>query len=511
MMAWFRRKNEIDDAINAGQLDRAIELTNRLGNSSASQNHRQQLTEALLERAKEAASNDRLSDAWQAISQAANFADTLQSELVSQATQQLQQQTLDTADAKLQAGQNQEAADLVQLMKKRSVSNQRGDQISSAASMLTTTDCLASAGKLEEAIESLESVQRLYPELSGLKERIGVQQERKKQLDSLTDSLQSAALSCHWNDVSKLCDQILELAPQHEIALGAKRHARQRVKRRTSVGSRLTNVPESKQDDELLVTPTVSNTSSVPVNLSLKDTAAPQKFGGSESSINVPEESSGSKDLASSESSSDQDARVADASSFLIWVDGVGGYLVCTKPVNFIGQAMEGASVSIPLQADVRQRHARVETIAGQHLIQPLGDVAVDGREVPVDESIAIRTGQQISLGTKVRLVYRQDHPLSKSARLEYVSRHRTLPWSDGVILAGQSIILGPNPNNQIFCPNWKCDLVLFRRNEQWFARCKQEFCVDEQTLANESEIRFDSRVFGDNFSLKLEPVFLNT
>ena len=27
MMAWFRRKNEIDDAINAGQLDRAMELT----------------------------------------------------------------------------------------------------------------------------------------------------------------------------------------------------------------------------------------------------------------------------------------------------------------------------------------------------------------------------------------------------------------------------------------------------------------------------------------------------
>ena len=47
-MAWFRRKNAIDDAIDAGQLDRAIELTSRLGDSKASKNHRVQLTEALI-------------------------------------------------------------------------------------------------------------------------------------------------------------------------------------------------------------------------------------------------------------------------------------------------------------------------------------------------------------------------------------------------------------------------------------------------------------------------------
>ena len=110
----------------------------------------------------------------------------------------------------------------------------------------------------------------------------------------------------------------------------------------------------------------------------------------------------------------------------------------------------------------------------------------------------------------RVKLSYQQDHPLSKSARLDFVSRHRTLPWSDGVILAAQSIILGPNPNNHIFCPNWKSNLVLFRRSEKWFAKCTLEFCVDEQALANESEIQFDSRLHGDSFSLKLEPVFLN-
>ena len=275
-MAWFRRKNEIDDAIDAGQLDRAVELTKRLGDNKASKTHRQQLTEALIRRVQEVAEADRLPAAWQAISQAASFANTRQNELVSRTTEQLQKQTLDIAETKLKTGENQQAVDLVQLLTERSLSNQRGDQIGSAAKLLTTTDRLASAGKLEEAIENLKSVQRLYPELAGMDERIVDQQNKKNQLDSLTDSLQSAALSCKWNEVCLLCNQILELAPEHEIALGAKRHARQRIKRRTSAGSRLTNVPESKQDDELLAPPVASNCSDANVDSSFRETTAPQ-------------------------------------------------------------------------------------------------------------------------------------------------------------------------------------------------------------------------------------------
>ena len=55
MMAWFRRKNEIDNAINAGQLDRAMELARRLGDSKAAREHRRKLTEALILRANSAA------------------------------------------------------------------------------------------------------------------------------------------------------------------------------------------------------------------------------------------------------------------------------------------------------------------------------------------------------------------------------------------------------------------------------------------------------------------------
>lgn len=505
IMAWFRRKNEIDDAINAGQLDRAMELTRRLGESKAAREHRRQLTEALILRTNSAAETEDFPFAWQTLAHAASFADPRQQTLVSQTTRQLQSQTVNSADAVLQAGQVQQAAGLVKLLAERDLSNQKSKQIGSVADLLKSVDQLTLVGKLDESIEHLESAQGLYPNLPGLQERLAEHQRQKQQLDSLTQSLQSAALSCKWNEVGQLCDQILEIAPQHEIAVGAKRHAMQRVKRRTSVGSRLTNVPQSpKPDDDLVIKPKSSGggSASSTNSANVKDTAAIDSEAPA---------SSASSDKVDSALEVEQDFSLAPlASSFLIWVDGVGGYLVCTKQINFIGQATEGSTVSIPLQADVRQRHARIETIAGQHLIQPLGPVAVAGRQVPVDESIAIKSGQLISLGDKVELSYRQEHPLSKSARLDFVSRHRTLPWSDGVILAGQSIILGPNPNNHVFCPGWKADLILFRRNDQWFAKSKIGFCVDDQALANEEEIRFDSRLYGDSFSLKLEPVFLD-
>ena len=497
MMAWFRRKNEIDDAISAGQLDRAMELTRRLGDSKAAREHRRELTEALILRANSAAETADFSVAWQTLTQAASFADSQQQTLLSQTTQQLQDQTISNADEALHAGQPLQAAGLLKLLADRDLSNQKSEQIGSVAELLQSVDQLTLAGKFDDTIECLQSAQRLYPDLPGLSERLAEHQEQKQELDLLSDSLQSAALSCKWNEVCQLCDQILVIAPRHEIAVGAKRHAMQRIKRRTSVGSRLTNVPESpKGDDDLVVKPSGGGRASV---ANVKDTA----FAESES---LAKSTSSNLDSAS-----DQDFSLPPlSSSFLIWIDGVGGYLVCTDPINFIGQAVEGSTVSIPLQADVRQRHARIETITGQHLVQPLGPVAIAGREVPVDESVAIKSGQLILLGDRVELAYRQDHPLSKSARLDFVSRHRTLPWSDGVILAGQSIVLGPNPNNHVFCPGWKADLILFRRNDQWFAKSKIGFCVDEQAMASEAEIRFDSRLYGDSFSLKLEPVFLD-
>ena len=197
--------------------------------------------------------------------------------------------------------------------------------------------------------------------------------------------------------------------------------------------------------------------------------------------------------------------RVASDDSFSLWVDGVGGYLVCTGKVNTMGQAVAQASISIPIQGDLRRRHARLETVGGQHLLQPLGSVLVDGELI--ESPVEVKHQQTIGFDGGVKLKYTQSHPLSKTARLDFVSRHRTQPWSDAVLLASQSIILGPNRDNHVYCPMWRFDLMLFERNGKWFCRTNESFEIDDQTVDKEGGIQFDSRIVGEDFSLTLERV----
>ena len=106
-----------------------------------------------------------------------------------------------------------------------------------------------------------------------------------------------------------------------------------------------------------------------------------------------------------------------------------------------------------------------------------------------------------------VKLRYSQSHPLSKTARLDCVSRHRTLPWSDAILLASQAIILGPNRDNHVFCPDWKDDLIIFQRNGKWHCRTTGAIEIDGQSFSQEGPIQFNSRIDGEDFSLTLEPV----
>src|SRR5213078_2141129 len=45
---------------------------------------------------------------------------------------------------------------------------------------------------------------------------------------------------------------------------------------------------------------------------------------------------------------------------FFLWVDGVGGYLVCLSPRVTFGQATAEGPIDVPLFADVSRLHAEV-------------------------------------------------------------------------------------------------------------------------------------------------------
>lgn len=481
-MSFGNRQKLASRAMVGGDLDQAVEHFKR-DRSQQSFNGRRlarRLTTALVQRAEHASSLGNFSIAWQDLSAASELAGPSDADSISRQKNQLVELTIESADSLLFNGKVTHAVQLINQLSSRKIMDWRADRILNVSRCLQSAEDFAANGRFHESIQQLELARNLQPDLPYIESRLAVGRQRDVQMKELTAELQSSALKCQWSDVSKCCQKILAIAPRHEIALDAQRHCLTHMRKKTSTGLRVTNVPDKAR------------------------ISASNPFF----QLDQPSNQSNS-DQADTNSGADNTIHeVNDVDSFLLWVDGVGGFLVCTSRVNTVGQAMPHANISIPVQGDLRRRHARLETVAGNHLIQPLGPVTIDGNLVA--SPAEIKHNQTIALDGGVRFKYLQPHPLSKTARLDFVSRHRTCPWSDAILLASQSIILGPNRANHVFCPSWRFDLMLFERSGKWFCRTKEMFEIDDREIDKEGEINFDSRIVGEDFSLTLEPVFVS-
>jgi pSer/pThr/pTyr-binding forkhead associated (FHA) protein len=178
-------------------------------------------------------------------------------------------------------------------------------------------------------------------------------------------------------------------------------------------------------------------------------------------------------------------------------VDGVGGYLVCLDDEIVIGQASpENAvgpnRVDLAIRGDISRRHAVIHRRGESYTIEPLGIVQVNGRRIR--DCTLIADGAEIVLGDNVRLRFRQPHPLSASARLEFVSRHRSHPYSDAVLLMAESCVLGAGERNHAVCHDWKQDVVLYREGEELCCRTMQQACTPTRSVSegpNAPRLRF--------------------
>jgi hypothetical protein len=188
-----------------------------------------------------------------------------------------------------------------------------------------------------------------------------------------------------------------------------------------------------------------------------------------------------------------------------VWIDAVGGFLVCLDDNVSLGQAVPGTPVAVPIAGDVSRRHAAIRRADGAYLVTPYHDLRVAGNRVT--GPTALCDGDELELGSRVTLRFRQPHALSASARLEMLSNHRIQPPCDGVLLMADACILGPGPNSHVVCRHWSTDLVLFRRRDQLHIRSPHAVEVDGVPCEGTSRVRRDSRICGPDFCLSLEPV----
>jgi len=192
-------------------------------------------------------------------------------------------------------------------------------------------------------------------------------------------------------------------------------------------------------------------------------------------------------------------------SRFLLWVDAVGGFLVCDGPQVRLGQAVPGNSVEVPLLADLSRHHATILRDAEGYLLQPIAATLLN--EQPLAKSAWLADGAIFGLGRSLRMRFRRPHPLSATAILEFLSHHQTQPTTSGVLLAAETCILGPAPQCHVVCRQWPAEVVLYRRPDGWYCRTGGSLEIDGRQYVGSGPVTPGARVVGEHFSFTLEAI----
>jgi hypothetical protein len=193
------------------------------------------------------------------------------------------------------------------------------------------------------------------------------------------------------------------------------------------------------------------------------------------------------------------------ADRFMLWIDAVGGYWVCLGDDLLVGQPGAAGEADIPILADISSRHARIRRDGEGYLIDALREVRVGGRKI--EATGLLGDGSRIEIGSGVKFAMRCPHPLSLTARLDFVSRHRTQPPADAVLLLADSCVLGPKPHSHVVCRDWAREVIIFRHEEKFICHAAGHFEIDGVPCRNRGQLQLNSRVCGDGFSFSLEPL----
>jgi hypothetical protein len=350
--------------------------------------------------------------------------------------------------ALLEAGEPARAVEAVARLRDRAVRQPELEPLEEAARGWDRAREQAGRGEFSQAVQGVERVRRLLPAAPAALDRFHNDlEQRGRVFAGLLVRLHETANRRDWHEVMQLAEQVLAIAPNHPEARKARAQAWKAIEPTTVVvpaGTRAVRAPEPAPPEP------------------------PKRF--------------------------------------LLWIDGVGGYLVCLGNRVTLGQAVPDTLVDVPIFADVSRLHASLSRDPEGYLLEAARPVQVNGR--PVEKAL-LHSGDRVTLGSRCQLRFHQPVPISTSARLDLVSGHRLKLAVDGVLLMADTLVLGPGSHVHVSMPDLQQPVVLFRTREGLGIRCVGKLTVDGQSCDQRGTLALTSTVSGDDFALALEPVGL--
>lgn len=460
---WRFKLREVEEALEHGQLDEACRLLVQgdLRQYLPGKRLTTKVAGRLAERARRHAIHGDMPIGWKDLESATALAGKIGPVL--SAREEIASLALGEAESHITTGDPARALSLLEDLERHEVKSDSLRMLKEAARRFESARHLASRGKFAEAEALIREAAALCPTLESTEPKRCEYHDKIEPFRQLTEALHRAMADKQWTEAARTADQALEMAPENRLARDVRRRAWAKV------GARICDS---------------------------RAAGATRPWNGTAGRLAARQPA---PDAAGGVALSDPPA----GSRFLLWVDGVGGYLVCLSEEVVIGQAGPLAHVDIPIQADLSRRHAKICRHGDGYVIQPYQESSINGQLIR--GKTLLSDGDEIEFARTVKLRFRQPHALSASARLDFVSHHRTRPSADGILLMAESCVLGPKWQNHVVCRDWEGDVVLYRRDGDLYCRAMDSIEIDGKLVDGRGRLNLNAHVTGSDFSMSLE------
>jgi len=437
---------QVRAALQNGRLEEAQQL---LGQPSA-RGHRKswallaELTRGYVERGGRHLKQGNLAGAWDDLVRAEHLAPT--DSAARAFREELTRLGFLELRERLEAGEPQRALEALARLGERAAGHTEHRPLEDAVKDWLLTMELADRGEFGLAMQMFARVRRTITSGAGVERFQNSLEERQAKFNAGLPPLHEAVDQRRWRDVLPLAEAVLAVAPQHAEARTAKSRA------------------WTSQSPETVA-------------------AGPRVEVSTETADDLP--------------------APAPPKRFLLWIDGVGGYLVCLGPRVTFGQATAGGSVDVPLLADVSRNHATVGRDGEGYVVESVRPLQVNGQTVT---KATLTTGDRVTLGAACQFQFLLPVPVSSSARLDLVSGHRLPVSVDGILLMAETLVLGRGPQAHVPLPDVAKDVLLYRNKDGLGVRYEGAFRVNGRPVADREGLPPAATVTGPDFSFAVEP-----
>lgn len=195
--------------------------------------------------------------------------------------------------------------------------------------------------------------------------------------------------------------------------------------------------------------------------------------------------------------------------SHLLWIDGVGCWMLCTGDTVTIGGPSTGSSnketANIRLMANLSRRHVQFQRQGEGYVIDPIAETRVNDRSIY--EPTSLGNDYNLKLGISVELNFRIPTVLSSSAVIEFKSGHRPGRSIDGIVLMSDNCLLGSSRDNHVCCPDWESTLVLFKRDGQLCCKSRSALTINDKPVKDYATLESGSVISGEDLRFRIERI----